>query len=69
MRKLVRDIVAIVRASGGCDVWISEGSRHTRVHFTTETGRHTFLVSHRGNIVTSRHLAMIRSQMRRKNDA
>jgi hypothetical protein len=65
MRKLVREVQTFVRRAGGSNVWISEGGRHTRVNFTAD-GRDTFLLIHRGNIVTSRFPAMIRSQLRRK---
>jgi hypothetical protein len=66
MQKAMRDIITLVRASGGSDVWVSQGGRHTRVHFTTPAGRQTLLIIHRGNRVSSRYVAMIRSRLRRE---
>ncbi|KYK44658.1 hypothetical protein A1D31_36385 [Bradyrhizobium liaoningense] len=66
MRKLMREIVTLVREAGGSDVWVSEGGKHTRVHFTGPNGRKSHLLIHRGETVTTRYAAMIRSQLRRK---
>jgi hypothetical protein len=66
MRKLVREIVTFVREAGGSDVWVSQGGRHTRIHFTSPTGRRSHLLIHRGGTITTRYAAMIRSQVRRK---
>lgn len=62
----MRDVVASVRAAGGSNVWVSQGGRHTRIHFTNPEGRQTFLLIHRGNAVSSRFSGMIRSQLRRR---
>jgi hypothetical protein len=62
----MRDVVAFVRAAGGSNVWVSQGGRHTRIHFTCPEGRQTFLLIHRGNTVSTRFTAMIRSQLRRR---
>jgi hypothetical protein len=68
VRKLVRDAITLVREAGGSNVWVSEGGRHTRVHFTTAAGRQTMLVIHRGNIVTTRFASSLRSRLRRKSE-
>ncbi|MCD9817624.1 hypothetical protein [Bradyrhizobium japonicum] len=62
----MREIVSFVREAGGSDVWVSEGGKHTRIHFTGPNGRKSHLLIHRGETVTTRYAAMIRSQLRRK---
>jgi len=62
----MRDVVTLVRDAGGSNVWVSQGGRHTRIHFTNTEGRQTFLLIHRGNAVSSRFSRMIRSQLRRR---
>ncbi|MEY9404387.1 hypothetical protein ABIF66_004237 [Bradyrhizobium japonicum] len=66
MRKLVREVVTFVRNAGGSDVWVSQGGKHTRINFTDPSGRKSHLLIHRGETVTTRYAAMIRSQLRRK---
>ncbi len=66
MRKLVRDIANAVRKLGGSDVSITEGGRHTRVNFTDRAGNRRSIALHRGGAVSSRYVAMLRSQLRRK---
>jgi len=64
MRKVLRDVITLVREAGGSGVWISEGGRHTRVNFDMG-GEPRLLLIHRGNEVSSRFAPMIRSLLRR----
>jgi hypothetical protein len=66
VRKLVRDAITLVREAGGSNVWMSEGGKHTRIHFTTTAGRQTILLIHRGSLVKTRFAPMLRSQLRKK---
>jgi hypothetical protein len=66
MRKLLRDVVAVVRQAGGTDVRVSEGGKHTRIHFTGPEGRRSIVLIHRGNAVCRWFPTMIRRQILRK---
>jgi hypothetical protein len=68
MRRLVRETIVKIRDAGGTSIRISEGGRHTRVHFTGTGGEECTVLIHRGNIVTTRFAGMIRSQLRRLNE-
>jgi hypothetical protein len=66
MRKLVRDVVAAVRDAGGSNVRVSEGGKHTRIHFTGPEGHRSIVLIHRGTAIGRWFHTAIRSQIRRK---
>ncbi|MBR0879148.1 hypothetical protein ACVMGC_004812 [Bradyrhizobium barranii subsp. barranii] len=64
MRKLMRETIKIIRDNGGSDVIVSQGSRHTRIHFTCHDGRRRMLLIPQGHAKS--HIAIgIRSRVRR----
>lgn len=66
MRKLVRDVVAAVHEEGGSNVRVSQGAKHTRVHFTGPEGKRSLVILHRGTAIGRWFHTAIRSQIRRK---
>ncbi|MBR0860901.1 hypothetical protein ACVIWV_006001 [Bradyrhizobium diazoefficiens] len=66
MRKVVRDVIAAVHDAGGSNVRVSEGGRHTRIHFTAPDGKRTVVLLHRGSVVSRWFPTQVRSQIRRK---
>jgi hypothetical protein len=66
MRRLIRELIAEIRKAGGLEIHISEGGRHTHVHFRCCDGDHQRVVVHRGDKVKSYYPGRMRSQVRRK---
>ena len=64
MRKLMRETIKIIRDSGGSHVIVTQGSRHTRIHFTDHDGRRRMVVIPQGH-AKSHIAAGIRSRVRR----
>ncbi len=66
MRKVVREAIAAVHEQGGSNVRVSEGGRHTRIHFTGPDGKRSVVLLHRGSVVSRWFPTQVRSQIRRK---
>lgn len=66
MRKLMRETIKLIRDYGGSDVLVTQGTRHTRIHFTSRDGRRLTLLIPQGHATNWRFVAGIRSQIRRR---
>lgn len=66
MRKVVRDAIAAVHDAGGSNVRVSEGGKHTRIHFTGPDGKRSLVLLHRGSVVSRWFPTQVRSEIRRK---
>ncbi|WP_074448479.1 hypothetical protein [Bradyrhizobium yuanmingense] len=48
MQKLMRETIRIIRDSGGSGIFVAQGSRHTRIHFTGRDGRRRVVLIPKG---------------------
>lgn len=62
--KVLRDAVHEIRKSGGTEVQVFNGGKHTHIHFVNAAGRKQIITLHRGNIVSWRTGAWLRAQLR-----
>jgi hypothetical protein len=64
-RRVVKDAKDLIEATGGINIIVKEGGRHTRVHFQNPAGVACQISIHRGAKVKSYEERRLRSQLRR----